>query len=155
MSSEPAQDPLTGLLNRRFFDDHLPAEVARARRLGVPLTLCLFDLNALRRVNDRAGHAAGDAVLQAVARSFSALRAGDIAFRIGGDEFAAVLPGAGEADGERVAHRIAMVVANDPDCMGVTTSWGAVTLEEADPAGFLARADAALYAAKRALAVSR
>jgi diguanylate cyclase (GGDEF)-like protein len=147
-------DWLTALPNRRFFDQHLGTEVARARRLGAPLTLCLFDLDGFRQVNDRLGHPAGDAVLQAAARTFGSVRAGDIAFRIGGDEFALVLPGAGEADAERVAHRVALSVSANADCLGMTVSWGVATLEEADPEQFLARADAALYAAKRARAAS-
>ena len=149
------RDALTGLPNRSYFDEHLGKEVARARRLGAPLTLCLFDLDGFKQVNDRLGFSAGDAVLQAAARTFTDLRAGDIACRIGGDEFALVLPGAGEADAERVAHRIARTVSGNDDCLGVTASWGVATLEESDPHQFLARADAALYAAKRALAVSR
>ena len=146
-------DGLTGMPNRRFFDEHLNGEVARARRLGAPLTLCLFDLDGFSRLNDQQGHAAGDRVLLATARTFESIRAGDIAFRIGGDEFALLLPGANEADAERVAHRIASAIAGNEDCLGVTTSWGAATLEEASPEQFLARADAALYAARRALAI--
>lgn len=148
-------DVLTGLPNRRFFEEHLVTEVARARQLGAPLTLCLFDLDGFKRVNESHGHACGDEVLQAVARGFATVRAGDIAFRTGGDEFALVLPGAGESDAERVAHRIATAIGTDPDCMGVTASWGAATLEESDPQRFLARADAALYAAKRVLGIGR
>ena len=146
-------DGLTGLPNRRFFDEHLNGEVARARRLGSPLTLCLFDLDGFKGLNDRLGHAAGDRVLRAIAHTFDSIRAGDIAFRIGGDEFALLLPGANEADAERVAYRIAAAIAGNDDCLGMTSSWGAATLEEASPEQFLTRADAALYAAKRALAI--
>ena len=147
-------DSLTGLPNRRFFDEHLNGEVARARRLGAPLTLCLFDLDGFKRVNDQLGHAAGDRVLRAVAGTFDEHPRGRHRLP---DRRRRVRPGAPRRrtrptpSAWRTGSR-----ARDPgndDCLGVTTSWGAATLEEASPEQFLARADAALYAAKRALAI--
>ena len=81
-------DPLTNLLNRRSFVQHLDAEVARSRRYTRPLALVVFDLDELKTVNDTQGHAAGDEALKRVADALrSTIRSGDNAFRIGGDEF--------------------------------------------------------------------
>ncbi len=81
-------DPLTGLYNRRFAERHLRMEVARARRRGYALTLVLFDLDNFKKINDRFGHPAGDAVLKGFAeRLGKGVREGDLAVRLGGDEF--------------------------------------------------------------------
>ncbi|MCS7236600.1 MAG: GGDEF domain-containing protein [Armatimonadota bacterium] len=86
-------DPLTGLYNRRRFDEALRWECQRAARSGSPVSLLLVDLRGLKRVNDRLGHQAGDALLRATAHAIrSTIRATDLAFRIGGDEFAVILP---------------------------------------------------------------
>ena len=142
-------DALTGLRNRRGFDDRLATEAARVRRHGDDLALCLLDLDGLEGVNDALGHAAGDDVLRAVARHFTEVRGEDAAFRLGGDEFAFMLVGAGEADARGVAERINASVLEDPDCRGVTISWGIALLTDNDPVGMIARADAALHDAKR------
>ena len=85
-------DPLTGLYNRRFAERHLRMEVARARRRGYALTLVLFDLNDFKKINDRFGHPAGDAVLKGFAeRLGKGVREGDLAVRLGGDEFLLLL----------------------------------------------------------------
>lgn len=90
-------DPLTGLLNRRAFDDILEASAARAERYGWQFALVMIDIDHFKTVNDEFGHAAGDTVLRSVAAELSGrLRAGDAAARIGGDEFALILPEAGE-----------------------------------------------------------
>ncbi len=145
-------DALTGLRNRRGFDDRLATEAARVRRHGDDLALCLLDLDGFKDVNDTLGRAAGDDVLRAVARHFTEVRGEDAAFRLGGDEFAFMLVGAGEADARGVAERINASVLDDPDCRGVTISWGIALLTDNDPVGMIARADAALYDAKRAAA---
>ena len=101
-------DPLTNLLNRRSFVQHLDAEVARSRRYLRPLALVILDLDELKTVNDTQGHAAGDDVLRRVADALLAtIRTGDNAFRIGGDEFALILVEANEQDAAPVAQRIA------------------------------------------------
>src|SRR5205823_10501896 len=92
-------DPLTNLLNRRSFVQHLDAEVARSRRYARPLALVIFDLDELKTVNDTMGHAAGDEALKRVAEALRAtIRSGDNAFRIGGDEFSVILPEANEGE---------------------------------------------------------
>src|SRR5436309_595931 len=101
-------DPLTNLLNRRSFVQHLDAEVARSRRYTRPLALVVFDLDELKIVNDTQGHAAGDEALRSVAAALrSTIRSGDNAFRIGGDEFAVILAEANEGDAAAAAQRIA------------------------------------------------
>jgi diguanylate cyclase (GGDEF)-like protein len=149
------EDPLTGLPNRRAFDEALARELARADRSGAPLAAVALDVDHFKRVNDGHGHAAGDAVLAAVARrAASALRAGDLLARIGGEEFAALLPGADLPAAAEVAERIRAAVGGAAIEVGgvalpVTVSLGCAAREagEAGP-GLLARADARLYAAK-------
>ena len=85
-------DALTALLNRRAFEERLPIEAARASRYDRPLSLCLLDLDGFKRVNDTLGHPAGDQVLRSVARILDGARVADDCFRIGGDEFAILMP---------------------------------------------------------------
>ncbi len=88
-----ATDPLTGLYNRRLFEEYFDKELNRARRYGQQLSLVIMDLHQLKEVNDRYGHPQGDQVLQAAASTLrKSLRTSDYAFRIGGDEFALLLP---------------------------------------------------------------
>jgi diguanylate cyclase (GGDEF)-like protein len=88
-----ATDPLTGLYNRRLFDEYSDKELNRAKRYGQNLAIVILDLHKLKDVNDRHGHLQGDQVLQLAATTLSkTLRASDFAFRIGGDEFAMLLP---------------------------------------------------------------
>lgn len=151
------RDPLTGLANRRAFEEALRREVARARRGGAPLAVAALDVDHFKRVNDAHGHPAGDAVLAAVAaRAAAALRAGDLLARVGGEEFAALLPGAGLPAAAEVAERIRAALAGAPveaagQALRVTVSLGCAALapEDADEAALLARADARLYDAKR------
>ncbi|MGY1840390.1 MULTISPECIES: diguanylate cyclase [unclassified Modestobacter] len=149
------EDPLTGLANRRRWDAELAECCARARETGDQLTVVLLDVDHFKRVNDRLGHAAGDAALQAVAGLLhSRVRTGDLVARLGGDELAVLLPGAGVADGVRLAERIR---ADSHDLRpegftdpGVSLSLGvaAAVGAGADPRGLLASADAQLYRAK-------
>src|SRR4051794_14804112 len=89
---ESRTDALTGLLNRRAYEERLAVEAARSTRYGHPLALAIFDLDGFKGVNDRLGHPAGDAVLQGVAEAINSSRLTDDAFRIGGDEFALLMP---------------------------------------------------------------
>ena len=149
------EDALTGLPNRRAFDEALQREVARAERSAGRLSALALDVDHFKRVNDAHGHAAGDAVLAAVAaRAASALRAGDLLARRGGEEVAALLPGADLAAAAEVAERIRAAVAGAPIPAGgrpltVTVSLGCAALEPGESGTLLlARADARLYAAK-------
>ena len=94
-------DPLTRLLNRRAFNERLEQEVSRSMRYGHPMALVLCDLNGFKALNDRNGHAAGDEALEVVGGVLTAcLRTADAAFRIGGDEFALILPETGEDEAQ-------------------------------------------------------
>ena len=145
-------DPLTGLGNRRAFDEALAEELARARRNGTPLGLVMLDVDHFKRFNDRHGHQAGDDVLVAVARVLGDVaRAEDRACRVGGEEFAVLLPGADEAAAAAVAERIRAGVAAAPAAEPITVSLGvAATRGEHDAAALFAQADERLYAAKQA-----
>jgi diguanylate cyclase (GGDEF)-like protein len=148
------QDPLTGLANRRAFVRVLEQEVARARRHGHPLALVLGDVDDFKRVNDTLGHPAGDRALRAVADALRAgLRESDGAFRIGGDEFAVILPETTGRAADQVVRRLettfrALAPAPFAD---LEISCGFATLRRArDAEELIQHADAALYAAKRA-----
>jgi diguanylate cyclase (GGDEF)-like protein len=142
-------DLLTGLANRRSFDARLAAEGARVRRHGGGVAVCLMDLDGFKRVNDTLGHAAGDGVLRAVAAHLGEVRGEDAAYRIGGDEFAMILVEAGEEGAAVAALRVADAVRADPACQGVSVSFGVAHIDADDPRDAVARADAAMYDAKR------
>jgi diguanylate cyclase (GGDEF)-like protein len=149
---ESRRDPLTGLPNRRAFDERLGADASRLRRHGGALSLALLDLDGFKRLNDTHGHAGGDAVLRAVARRLQQVRGEDCAFRFGGDEFA-ILFAETPPEGARAAvQRLEGAIHADPECAGVGVSWGVAALEDGDPAALLATADAVLYEVKRARA---
>jgi diguanylate cyclase (GGDEF)-like protein len=153
---EATQDALTGLANRRRLDARLAIEHARVSRHGGALSVLMLDLDRFKRVNDEYGHAAGDAVLAAAAHAMvDELRAIDLGGRFGGEEFLAVLPDTPLDDAMRVAGRIrrrvaALVTIHDGTAIAVTVSIGVAQLDDGGSiAGLLARADAALYDAKR------
>jgi diguanylate cyclase (GGDEF)-like protein len=101
-------DPLTGLYNRRLIEERLNGELTRSRRHGHPLAILTFDLDEFKHINDHYGHAAGDLVLKEFAcRIKKAIRSSDVAARIGGDEFLAVLPECGPGHVERILSRLA------------------------------------------------
>lgn len=149
-----SHDGLTGLKNRRAFDERMVEELARIRRSGQPVSLLLLDIDHFKAFNDSFGHPRGDEVLRAVARLFSrAIRDTDIAVRFGGEEFAIILPntrlaGAQET-GERLRHAIASAAWEDRP---ITVSVGAATAESPDVtlAEFIEQADRALYRSKQA-----
>ncbi len=151
-------DALTGLANRGAFEEALVREVARARRAGTPLAVVVLDVDHFKRVNDAHGHPAGDGVLREIAaRLAAASRAGDLAARVGGEEFAVALPGADLAAGAEAAERIRRRIAAEPvavaggAALAVTASLGVAALRDGEDApALLARADARLYDAKRA-----
>jgi diguanylate cyclase (GGDEF)-like protein len=140
-------DPLTRLLNRRAFVERLDGEVARAVRYDRPFGLVLCDLDGFKELNDRDGHPAGDAALQRFGLVLqAALRKGDDAYRIGGDEFAVLLAEATEADARAVVGRVTEHLGD-----GLRASFGVASCpEHAGDAQTLFRlADDALYQAKR------
>jgi diguanylate cyclase (GGDEF)-like protein len=147
-------DPLTGLFNRNALEQRLaeldgqPCDPAR----GQSHAFLLCDLDHFKQVNDRFGHVAGDAVLQDVAYTMRAtLRAGDSIYRVGGEEILVILPGAGHEDALEIAERLRIAVRERrPVGVEVSLSIGVAVAEPevVDTDDLLARADAALYAAK-------
>lgn len=147
-------DPLTGLFNRNALEQRL-AELDGQPcdpREGLSHAFLLCDLDHFKRVNDRFGHAAGDAVLQDVAYTIRAtLRAGDSIYRVGGEEILVMLPGAGHGDALEIAEKLRSAVRERrPVGVPVSVSIGAAVAEPGlvDTEDMLARADSALYAAK-------
>lgn len=139
-------DAITGLANRRVLDETLDREVARAGRTGETLAVAMLDLDHFKQFNDRHGHQPGDRLLRAAAECWSAaVRRTDLVARYGGDEFALVLPSCDREAAERLVARVRGAVPE-----GQTCSLGLVAWDGAEsPADLLARADAALYQAKR------
>ncbi|WP_143162587.1 GGDEF domain-containing protein [Couchioplanes caeruleus] len=149
-------DPLTGLANRALFHQRAALALARQDRLGTPLAVLYIDLDGFKAVNDRLGHAAGDALLQLVAeRLRGCVRSTDILARLGGDEFAVIMEPIHDArDASVLADRVVQVIAEpfplDNGTARVTASIGIATrtVGEGDGDALLRRADAAMYAAK-------
>ena len=150
-------DVLTGLANRRQFDERFDRALARAQRSRQPLALLLMDVDTFKQINDRHGHAAGDAVLRAFAQRLQhCVRATDLVARLGGDEFAVLIEAAEQpASIEAVARKLIALMAQPVEAEGgaipVTTSIGiAFAAQAADADTMMRAADAALYRAKRA-----
>jgi diguanylate cyclase (GGDEF)-like protein len=161
VSDAAVRDPLTGLLNRRYFDEAVETAFAAARRNGTPLSLIVLDLDRFSAVNNEHGHAVGDAVLRRVAGAMAAtIRNGDVIARYGGEEFVVIAPGTDGPTAVAVAERIRAAVAGSADAAGVdapaagigmTASAGvASVLDELDGQALFHAADSALLAAKRA-----
>jgi diguanylate cyclase (GGDEF)-like protein len=150
-------DPLTGLANRRAFFEQGARLVAQGQRIGRPTCMIVFDLDRFKQVNDTYGHPFGDAVLEAFALAAQAgLRAGDLAGRIGGEEFAAILPGADQEEARSAADRVVEIFGEtvgvtDEDRERFTTSAGLAVSPASTGTveSLFADADRALYAAKR------
>lgn len=152
------RDHLTGLMNRRAFDDLAPTQLAQAERHHWPLALLLFDLDHFKRINDQYGHETGDQVLQHVAQLAQAhLRSSDLLARYGGEEFIALLLNCDDQSAQQLSERLREAVAQQPlrlpdgSLLALSASFGLA----ARPAGHLtslpelfSQADAALYAAK-------
>ncbi|MFN3586307.1 MAG: diguanylate cyclase domain-containing protein [Moraxellaceae bacterium] len=154
-------DALTGIANRRHFDQHLADELRRAERGGHALALLMIDVDCFKPYNDNYGHQAGDEALAAVAAVLGefARRPGDLAARYGGEEFALILPGSNVADAGAIADELVLAVAARamPHAYSsvaevVTVSVGVAAFATVGPqddaAGLIARADEALYRAK-------
>ncbi|HWC48020.1 MAG TPA: sensor domain-containing diguanylate cyclase, partial [Solirubrobacterales bacterium] len=148
-SRDSRRDALTGLPNRRAFEERLPTELARAARSGKPLALVLLDLDGFKGVNDRLGHPAGDEVLRAVARILDTSRTADDCFRIGGDEFAILMPETeaihARTAAERVANQIRAAELGDGT---IGASYGLAASTNRDSDLLFAAADRVLLAAK-------
>lgn len=152
------RDALTSVYNRRHFDDRLVAEVAYARRHSTDVSLIIVDIDFFKRINDSHGHASGDTVLRQVALTLQhQLRVEDVLSRVGGEEFAIILRGIGNAGAARLGERLRSAVAETPAMsqgisIPVTISVGCATLSELEAANeqtLFSTADTRLYAAKR------
>ena len=147
-------DALTGLHNRRYFHETLAREVSRAQRYDRSLALIVFDLDDFKAINDRIGHLAGDAVLaDAAERVRDSVRSADFACRVGGDEFAVILPESTLLDADQLYRRIQASVSSRPISQigNLYLSAGVAELRpEDDGVSFFQRADEALYRAKDA-----
>ncbi|MDX2027647.1 MAG: diguanylate cyclase [Alphaproteobacteria bacterium] len=149
-------DELTGISNRRHFMEEGERELARARRFDRPLSIMMIDLDYFKKVNDRYGHAVGDAALQAaVKRSLESLRQLDIMGRLGGEEFAVIMPETSLEEGQIAAERLRQHIGARPlialrEAIPCTVSIGVAELTERDHSidDMLNRADRVLYHAK-------
>ena len=149
-------DPLTGLNNRRAFDETLDEQIGLARANGQPLSVLLADIDGFKQINDDHGHMNGDSCLRQVARTIQvSVRATDACFRWGGDEFAVLLP---NADATRAAelcariHEAVLASCFDPDGVPLQVSCGHTELSEGmDTRELLEAADLAMLTLKRSL----
>ncbi len=159
LAQEALEDHLTGLSNRRAMQHALTAELRRHERTREPVALIMLDVDHFKRVNDRFGHPAGDAVLCTVAQQVrSACRGMDVAARVGGEEFAVLAPGLHAQDATRVAERIRRALEDASTMFGdatikVTLSAGVATTDELQPPvdvqALWAASDVQLYRAKQ------
>jgi len=159
MLEQKAQiDGLTGLWNRRYFDQRMIQEISEAKRYSRPLSLVLCDIDRFKRLNDQFGHPFGDFVLERVAHKLSSGRTSDIACRYGGEEFGLILSSTNIQQGHEVAERLRIEIEsilwpNKPDLV-VTASFGICDTEnvgeEVTPEALLEMTDSALYKAKQA-----
>jgi diguanylate cyclase (GGDEF)-like protein len=145
-------DALTGLHNRRYFHETLAREVARAQRYNRQLALIVLDLDDFKAINDRIGHLAGDAVIaESAERVRDVVRSADIACRVGGDEFAVIMPESTLADADQLYRRLQAAVSARPIGQAGRLSFSAGVAElkpEDEPTVFFERSDEALYRAK-------
>ena len=155
LRSEVLMDPLTGLLNRRAFNQNLEHAINQWDRHGRPFVLILGDLDYFKLINDRFGHVGGDVVLKAVSQRIRAsLRRSDLAFRIGGEEFAILLTETQLSAGLEVADKVRRRIDETPVTLDTgqavfpTMSFGIGRPEGEDAGALFARVDQALYAAK-------
>jgi len=139
--STQLQTPLTGLYNRRFFDDYFEKELNRSLRYSHHLALVVFDLHRFKEVNDRYGHPQGDILLQMAAATLrKSMRTSDYAFRIGGDEFALLLPQSGTEQAATMSRRLRAAYAATIEPLRLGVSLGldyglAVYPDDGEPTG--------------------
>ena len=148
-------DSLTGVLNRRGFEERLEDRIAFSQERRLPLSLLVIDCDDFKEINDRAGHEFGDALLQEIARTLSrAVPQGAVAARLGGDEFVVMLPGAGADDAAEVGGQIRGLLAEGLTEAGyplrISAGISTYPFDGATPTGLLRAGDQALYAAKNA-----
>ena len=149
---EARMDSLTGLRNRRAFDEALDIEISRARRLRLPLSLAMVDIENFKEINDRWGHAEGDRCLREIAAVLrTSLRQPDLCFRWGGDEFSLILSGAAAGDTPSLGERLCAAIAEScerPDDEPIVARFAAAELDGHSPRELAARAGLALTEAK-------
>jgi diguanylate cyclase (GGDEF)-like protein len=155
LERQASQDSLTGLGNRRRFEEDLAAAIARSHRDGTTGALLILDLDRFKQVNDSHGHPAGDQLIKAVAETLRRrTRAGDSLARLGGDEFAVVLPRCGKEEARTAAEAIAAEIRkhdSEDESGGPTVSVGIAIFGDdprTSPATVVSQADTAMYAAK-------
>jgi diguanylate cyclase (GGDEF)-like protein len=158
LRSQSIRDPLTGLFNRRYMEETLEREVRRAVRGRRPIAVLILDLDRFKQVNDRWGHAAGDALLRGLGALLQdGSRREDVACRYGGEEFVLVLPGTSLEDAGHRAEQLRAAVKSlrlrqedeGPGSVSVSIGVAAYPDHALDTPGLLKAADAALYRAKR------
>jgi diguanylate cyclase (GGDEF)-like protein len=150
LDSAARTDALTGVLNRRAFDERLADELARVERTRRPLSLLVFDVDGFKDINDRLGHNAGDRLLEDLAATLHAGRQTDVVGRLGGDEFALLLP---ETDGRgaaRYAARTLEALEDDDSSLRVSVGIASWPADGRTADELLEASDCAMYAAKRA-----
>ena len=153
LRAQADRDSLTGLLNRRAFMRELGTEIERSLRYGRHFVLALCDLDDFKSINDTDGHPAGDRALEAVAALLqSTIRASDFAFRVGGDEFALLLPETDADEAHDAVRRIVTALSGDSvlgASLGISFGLALFPIHGKTPEELIRRADQALYAAKR------
>jgi diguanylate cyclase len=147
LARQARTDPLTGLANRRGWNEQLSRELAQAQRSGRPVSVALMDIDDFKRFNDSRGHQAGDRLLVAAAAAWQGqLREGDVLCRWGGDEFAALLPDCSEDAAQEIIARVTSTTPGLQSCAAGVAAWdGAETSDE-----LVWRADVELLKRKRA-----
>jgi diguanylate cyclase (GGDEF)-like protein len=154
LADDARRDTLTGLMNRRGFEELFETELERARRSGEPLSVIVADLDRFKALNDKFGHQAGDRALEKVGQVLDAAkRRIDTVARLGGEEFAVLVPSSDHHAAYILAERMRRAVrdafAGDPSCLTISLGVTAVPVHGAAPAALIHGADQALYAAKR------
>jgi diguanylate cyclase (GGDEF)-like protein len=159
LSEQATYDPLTGLFNRRFLEEHLARELHRARRGKSPLCVVMLDLDQFKHLNDTIGHDAGDSLLRQLGQMLrDKLRKSDLAYRYGGDEFVLVLPDSSLADTQRRVEQIRVLIKEThirhgcsvPDTLTISAGVAEAPEHGTTAPELLHAADNALYAAKQA-----